>query len=333
MQTAARELFSYRKHWVKRFGTAPFLPMSRAEMDALGWDSCDIILVTGDAYVDHPSFGMALIGRVLEAQGFRVGIISQPDWKKRRTVQGPGPAESVLRHQRRQHGFHGQPLYRRPQNPLATTPTPRAPLRWSAPGPLGDRVRAAGARGLRCDVPIIYGGIEASLRRIAHFDYWSEKVRRSVLLDAQGRPARVYGNAERQIVRDRASARRRRDDRRASTTCAARRSCARRCRTAGSEIDSTTIDTPGPLAPPVDPYAMEPSGNARAAHTAPSTAIGDATRAPADKTSARPSGFAREAVRAMDGAAGAPMDGFTASSRANPEGRGGVASRQRTRRS
>ena len=72
---------SYRPYWAKRFGTAPVLPMSRAEMDALGWDSCDIILVTGDAYVDHPSFGMALVGRLLEAQGFRVGIIAQPDWQ------------------------------------------------------------------------------------------------------------------------------------------------------------------------------------------------------------------------------------------------------------
>jgi hypothetical protein len=80
META-KPLFSYRPYWAKRFGVAPFLPMSRQEMDALGWDSCDVILVTGDAYIDHPSFGMALIGRLLEAQGFRVGIISQPDWK------------------------------------------------------------------------------------------------------------------------------------------------------------------------------------------------------------------------------------------------------------
>ena len=79
MQTA-RDISGYRKYWAARFGTAPFLPMSRAEMDALGWDSCDVIIVTGDAYVDHPSFGMAIIGRVLEAQGFRVGIIAQPDW-------------------------------------------------------------------------------------------------------------------------------------------------------------------------------------------------------------------------------------------------------------
>jgi hypothetical protein len=78
----AKPIFSYRPYWARRFGVAPVLPMSRAEMEQLGWDSCDIILVTGDAYVDHPSFGMAVIGRVLEAQGFRVGIIAQPDWTR-----------------------------------------------------------------------------------------------------------------------------------------------------------------------------------------------------------------------------------------------------------
>ena len=76
----ARPLYDFDKYWAECYGTAPFLPMSRAEMDALGWDSCDVIIVTGDAYVDHPSFGMAIIGRLLEAQGFRVGIIAQPDW-------------------------------------------------------------------------------------------------------------------------------------------------------------------------------------------------------------------------------------------------------------
>jgi uncharacterized radical SAM protein YgiQ len=81
---AARDLFTYRKHWAHRFGPAPFLPMSRPEMDDLGWDACDVILVTGDAYVDHPSFGMAIVGRVLESQGFRVGIIAQPDWHSTR---------------------------------------------------------------------------------------------------------------------------------------------------------------------------------------------------------------------------------------------------------
>ena len=80
---ADRGLFSYPKYWAHCYGSAPFLPMSRAEMDELGWDSCDIILVTGDAYVDHPSFGMAIIGRLLEAHGFRVGIIAQPDWQNK----------------------------------------------------------------------------------------------------------------------------------------------------------------------------------------------------------------------------------------------------------
>src|SRR3569623_2361813 len=80
----APDLFSYRKYWAKRFGTAPFLPKSRAEMEQLGWDSCAIIIVTGAAYVDHPSFGMAVIGRALAAQGFRVGILAQPDWTSAR---------------------------------------------------------------------------------------------------------------------------------------------------------------------------------------------------------------------------------------------------------
>ena len=75
-----KDIFSYKPFWAKRLTPAPFLPMSAEEMEALGWDSCDIIIVTGDAYVDHPSFGMAVVGRVLEAQGFRVGILSQPDW-------------------------------------------------------------------------------------------------------------------------------------------------------------------------------------------------------------------------------------------------------------
>ena len=81
MTPQAPDLFGYPRFWAECFGTAPFLPTSRAEMDALGWDSCDVIIVTGDAYVDHPSFGMAVIGRLLEAQGFRIGVIAQPDWR------------------------------------------------------------------------------------------------------------------------------------------------------------------------------------------------------------------------------------------------------------
>ncbi len=108
---SAPEINGYRPYWARRFGIAPFLPMSRAEMEALGWDSCDVIVVTGDAYVDHPSFGMAIIGRVLEAQGFRVGIIAQPDWHSAAAVCGTRTAQSVLRHHCRQHGLDGQPLY------------------------------------------------------------------------------------------------------------------------------------------------------------------------------------------------------------------------------
>ena len=91
----SKPLFSYRKFWAECFGTAPELPMSRAEMDALGWDSCDIIIVTGDAYVDHPSFGMAVIGRLLEAQGFRVGIIAQPDWRSKDDFMKLGQQERL----------------------------------------------------------------------------------------------------------------------------------------------------------------------------------------------------------------------------------------------
>ncbi|MCB1843016.1 MAG: YgiQ family radical SAM protein, partial [Halioglobus sp.] len=90
MPANATPLYDYNKYWAECFGTAPVLPMSRAEMDRLGWDSCDIIIVTGDAYVDHPSFGMAIIGRLLEAQGFRVGIIAQPDWRSVDAFQALG---------------------------------------------------------------------------------------------------------------------------------------------------------------------------------------------------------------------------------------------------
>src|SRR5438105_2182025 len=88
----AQPLFAYRKHWAHRFGTAPFLPTTRAEMDELGWDACDVVLVTGDAYVDHPSFGMAIIGRLLEAHGFRVGILAQPDWRSAEPFRALGLA-------------------------------------------------------------------------------------------------------------------------------------------------------------------------------------------------------------------------------------------------
>ncbi|MGB5092265.1 MAG: YgiQ family radical SAM protein [Parvibaculum sp.] len=193
----AKPLFSYKKYWAQRFGVAPFLPMSRAEMDELGWDSCDIILVTGDAYVDHPSFGMAIIGRLLEAQGFRVGIIAQPDW------QSAAPFK-VLGKPNLYFGVTGGNM-----DSMVNRYTSDRRLRHNdsyTPGGEGGKRpdRAVIVYAQRCreaykDVPIVLGGIEGSLRRIAHYDYWSDKVRRSVLADAKG-DILLYGNAERALV-------------------------------------------------------------------------------------------------------------------------------------
>jgi uncharacterized radical SAM protein YgiQ len=193
----AKPLFSYRKYWPHRFGTAPFLPMSRAEMEALGWDECDIILVTGDAYIDHPSFGMALVGRLLEAQGFRVGIIAQPDWQSAEPLQALGRPALFF-------GVTGGNM-----DSMVNRYTADRRLRhddsYSPGGEGGKRPdRATIVYAQRCreayrDVPIVLGGIEASLRRIAHYDYWSDKVRRSILLDAKA-DVLLYGNAERALV-------------------------------------------------------------------------------------------------------------------------------------
>ncbi len=192
-----REIFKYRKYWAERFGTAPFLPMNREEMDRLGWDSCDVILVTGDAYVDHPSFGMAVIGRTLEAQGFRVGIIAQPDWNSAdafRALGRPnlyfgvtsGNMDSLV---------NNYTADKRPRRDDDYTP-------GSEPGKRPDRavlVYTQRCREAYSDVPIVLGGIEASLRRIAHFDHWSNKVRRSILLDSKA-DVLLYGNAERAVI-------------------------------------------------------------------------------------------------------------------------------------
>ena len=194
---AAKPITSYRPYWAKRFGVAPFLPMSRAEMELLGWDSCDIVLVTGDAYVDHPSFGMAVIGRVLEAQGFRVGIIAQPDWQSAEPFKAlgkpnlfwgvtAGNMDSMINRYTADRKIRSDDAY--------------------TPGDVGGKRpdRAAIVYSQRCreafkDVPIILGGIEGSLRRIAHYDYWSDKVRRSIVVDAKC-DLLLYGNAERALV-------------------------------------------------------------------------------------------------------------------------------------
>ena len=194
---AERGLFSYPKYWAECYGTAPFLPTTRAEMDALGWDSCDIIIVSGDAYVDHPSFGMAVIGRMLESQGFRVGIIAQPDWNSKDAFMALGKPNL----------FFGVTAGN--MDSMINRYTAEKRMRHDdayTPGNIGGKRpdRAVVVYSQRCreaykDVPLIIGGIEASLRRIAHYDYWQEKVRRSVLFDAKA-DILIYGNAERPLV-------------------------------------------------------------------------------------------------------------------------------------
>src|SRR5690349_23956979 len=168
----ARDISGYRKHWASRFGTAPFLPMSRAEMEALGWDSCDVIVVTGDAYIDHPSFGMALIGRLLEAQGFRVGIISQPDWSSAEAFKAlgkpnlyfgvtAGNMDSMINRYTSDRKIRSEDAY-----------TPNG-----EPDKRPDRAVVVYAQRVReayPEVGVVIGSIEASLRRIAHYDYWSD---------------------------------------------------------------------------------------------------------------------------------------------------------------
>ena len=251
META-KSLFSYKKFWAHRLGPAPFLPMSRAEMDDLGWDSCDIIIVTGDAYVDHPSFGMAIVGRLLEAQGFRVGIIAQPDWRSTEafTELGcpnlffgitAGNMDSMVNRYTSDRKIRRDDAYT-PGGEGGKRPD-RSVIVYA------QRVREAFAQ-----TPIVIGGIEASLRRTAHFDYWSEKVRRSILIDAKA-DLLVFGNAERQLgeIGHRLAA----GERIAQITDLRGTAFVHRHLPEGwTEIDSTHLDKPGPLAPPVDPYAM-----------------------------------------------------------------------------
>ncbi len=195
--TAYKRIYSYQKYWAECFGNAPFLPMSREEMDVLGWDSCDVIIVTADAYVDHPSFGMAVVGRLLEAQGFRVGIISQPKWDTAEAfkvlgkpnlffgVTG-GNMDSLINRYTADLRLRSEDAY-----------TPDA-----KPGQRPDRsviVYSQRCREAYYDTPIVIGGIEASLRRIAQYDYWSDKVRRSILVDANA-DILLFGNAERALT-------------------------------------------------------------------------------------------------------------------------------------
>jgi uncharacterized radical SAM protein YgiQ len=250
---AARNLFSYPKPAGTTAAAAPFLPMSRAEMEALGWEQCDVILVTGDAYVDLPSFGMAIIGRFLEAQGFRVGIIAQPDWhgpEAFRALGAPrlffgvsaGNMDSMVNRYTADRRIRSDDAY--------------------TPGGVGGRrpdrsvsVYAQRAREAFPGVPIVIGGIEASLRRIAHFDYWSEKVRRSILVDAKA-DLLVFGNGERQVaeIAHRLHAG---QGIRELTDIRGTAFVRREVPAGWIEIDSTTIDEPGAPAVHSDPYANE----------------------------------------------------------------------------
>ena len=249
----AKPLNSYRKYWAARFGTAKFLPTSRAEMDALGWDSCDIILVTGDAYVDHPSFGMAVIGRVLEAQGFRVGIIAQPDWHSAEAFKALGKPNLVW-------GVTAGNM-----DSMINRYTADRKIRSDdayTPGDIGGKRpdRAAIVYSQRCreaykDVPIILGGIEGSLRRIAHYDYWSDKVRRSIVVDAKS-DLLLYGNAERALVEiaHRLAAR---EPVQSITDVRGTAFVRRQDDETGRgwfEIDSTQVDEPGRVESHINPY-------------------------------------------------------------------------------
>jgi uncharacterized radical SAM protein YgiQ len=251
---APKALNAYRPFWAKRFGPAPFLPMSRAEMDALGWDACDVIIVSGDAYVDHPSFGMAVIGRTLEAQGFRVGVIAQPDWQSAEPFKAlgrptlffgvtAGNMDSMINRYTADRKIRSDDAY--------------------TPGDVGGKRpdRASLVYAQRCkeafaDVPILIGGIEASLRRIAHYDYWQDKVRRSILVDSKA-DLLLYGNAERAIIEIAHRLARREPvaniiDVRGTAFMV--RSSPGQAPAGFFEIDSTDVDLPGRIDDHINPY-------------------------------------------------------------------------------
>lgn len=249
----AKPIHTYRPYWAKRFGTAKMLPMTRAEMDALGWDSCDIILVTGDAYIDHPSFGMALVGRLLEAQGFRVGIIAQPDWQNASAFKAlgkpnlyfgitAGNMDSMVNRYTADRKIRSDDAY-----------TPDA-----APNKRPDRavlVYSQRCREAYSNVPLVVGSIEASLRRIAHYDYWSDKVRRSILVDSKA-DILLYGNAERALVE--LSHRIAKGEKVADIQDIRGTAFLRKQIPEGwDEIESTKLDRPGTVDKPVDPYEMK----------------------------------------------------------------------------
>ncbi len=240
----------FRRSPYRTEAPAKFLPTSRAEMVALGWDACDVVLVTGDAYVDHPSFGMALVGRLIESQGFRVGILAQPEWSSAEPFKALGKPRLYF-------GVTGGNMDSM-VNRYTSDRRLRSDDAYTAGGEGGKRpdrsvlVYAQRCREAYAGVPIVIGGIEASLRRIAHYDYWSEKVRRSVLFDAKA-DVLLFGNAERALVEltwrlaEGEAIGAIRDIR--GTAFAVKAPLE-----GWSVVDSTTVDTPGPVEALVSPY-------------------------------------------------------------------------------
>ncbi|WP_432722620.1 YgiQ family radical SAM protein [Jeongeupia wiesaeckerbachi] len=259
MNSVPTPIFDYAPQ--HRAKPAPFLPMSRAEMATLGWDECDIILVTGDCYIDHPSFGMALVGRLLESQGFKVGIIAQPEWDSAepyKTLGKPrlffgitaGNMDSMI---------NRYTADKRPRSDDAYTPDAVAGRRPD---------RAVTVYSQRCreafpGVQIMVGSIEASLRRIAQYDYWSDKVRQSAIVYAKA-DILLYGNAERALVEvaHRAEAGEKLKDMRDIRGTAFMTSHGWMPARDWAVLDSTTVDTPGRVEPHPDPYAMEEEAGA-----------------------------------------------------------------------
>jgi len=290
----AKPLNSYKKFWAARFGTAPFLPTSRDEMTQLGWDSCDIIIVTGDAYVDHPSFGMAVIGRMLENQGFRVGIIAQPDWQSAEPFKVLGKPNL----------FFGVTAGNMDSmiNRYTADRKMRSDDAYTAGDVGGKRPdRAAIVYTQRCkeaykDVPIILGGIEGSLRRIAHYDYWSDKVRRSVVVDSKC-DLLLYGNAERAVVEiaHRLAAK---EPVQNITDVRGTAFVRRETPEGWFEIDSTSVDAPGRVEAHVNPYLMI---SEQALEQGESCARNDEARAVADEVNSKTAAKDTKALKVTKG--------------------------------
>lgn len=284
---APKNLFSYPSYREKAAKPAPFLPMSRAEMDALGWDSCDVILVTGDAYIDHPSFGMALIGRLLESHGFRVGIISQPDWRSVDDFQAlgkpnlyfgitAGNMDSMVNRYTADRKIRSDDAYT-PNGEAGKRPD-RAVMVY------GQKVREAFP-----GVAVVAGSIEASLRRIAHYDYWSDTVRRSILLDCKA-DILLFGNAERALL---ALTHRMASGEKINTIRDLRGSAfmvAEGWKPAPDwiEVNSVKVDAPGKIEQHVDPYLMT---GVEAESTCATTSADAASAAELDAATVKPIKF------------------------------------------